>query len=437
MNRPALVLVGILAIATSLALGGCTERGSGLLAGPADDSEPQSLNRPRLNVGGSSAGGFERPLGPAVPGQIVVRNSDGVDLPTLNATWGTSTILEVEGVGHALLDIPDEQSVHRLATDMLEAGDCMSAHPNWLAEAPETHQGTLPFYEGDHVSQDVEDQDALNRIGAPTAHETASGTGVTVAILDTGIDATHPDLAASVSPVGWDFIDDDADAMDERDGIDQDEDGLIDEGAGHGTHVAGLVRAVAPGASLMAVRVLDSDGIGTSVSVARGIRFAVDNGADVINLSLGMYVRADVIRDAIEQARDAGVVVVTAGGNRGLDDRDHFPSRLSETIAVAATDANDLKADFSNYGPHINVAAPGVGLLSTFLDHGYAVWSGTSMAAPLVSGGAALRLEVHPGNPEDLTDALEESSAEFHHEGQPYNGKLGDGRLALEELVES
>ncbi len=116
----------------------------------------------------------------------------------------------------------------------------------------------------------------------------------------------------------------------------------------------------------MAVRVLDSDGIGTSVSVARGIRFAVDNGADVINLSLGMYVRADVIRDAIEQARDAGVVVVTAGGNRGLDDRDHFPSRLSETIAVAATDANDLKADFSNYGPHINVAAPGVGLLSTY-----------------------------------------------------------------------
>jgi subtilisin family serine protease len=187
----------------------------------------------------------------------------------------------------------------------------------------------------------------------------------------------------------------------------------------------------------MAVRVLDSDGIGTSVSVARGIRFAVDNGADVINLSLGMYVRADVIRDAIEQARDAGVVVVTAGGNRGLDDRDHFPSRLSETIAVAATDANDLKADFSNYGPHINVAAPGVGLLSTYLDHGYAVWSGTSMAAPLVSGGAALRLEVHPGNPEDLTDALEESSAEFHHEGRPYNGKLGDGRLALEGLVES
>jgi subtilisin family serine protease len=295
----------------------------------------------------------------------------------------------------------------------------------------------MPFYEGDAVPQDVVDQDAMLRIHSAEAHAVARGSGVTVAILDTGIDASHPDLVASVAMVGWDFVDDDATPTDEADGIDQDGDGTADEAAGHGTHVAGLVHAAAPGATLMAVRVLDSEGIGTAVSVACGIRFAAQNGARVINLSLGMYADADIIKDAIRDAQDAGVVAVCAAGNLGVDDRDHFPSRLSEVISVAATDPEDLKADFSNFSPSVTLSAPGVGLLSTFLNHGYATWSGTSMATPLVSAAAALRLEIEPGiAPSELRQAVAHDAFEPDYEGFVYDGKMGEGRLDLLGVVD-
>jgi subtilisin family serine protease len=422
---------------TVLAFAGCGERVAGPL-GAEPGEEPGSVTPPRRHIGGSAPGDWDRPSSaPSVPGELVVQTSLGVDVETLNATWGTTTILELEGGTHALVRVPEDESVHTMSTAMMTSGDCDSAEPNWVSETPETQQGTIPLHEGDKTSQDVEDQNALNRIGNDLAHTVTTGGGVTIAILDTGIDATHPDLASSVSPIGWDFIDEDAIPADERHGLDADADGLVDEAAGHGTHVAGLVHAVAPGATLMAVRVLDSEGYGTSVSVARGILFAVANGADVINLSLGMYVDSDVIKYAIETAGEAGVIVVTAGGNRGMDDEDHFPSRLHDTIGVAATDSADLKASFSNFGSSIDVSAPGVGILSTFLDHGYATWSGTSMATPLVAGGAALALSAHTGSdPESLGEVLVETADGFRHEGLIYDGKLGSGRLALAAVVE-
>lgn len=320
--------------------------------------------------------------------------------------------------------------------DFLESGDCLDAQPDFVSETPESQQGTIPIFEGGHVFGDVADQEAMSRINAPAAHLVATGTSVTVAILDTGIDASHPALAPSVSPLAYDFVDEDTNAGDVADGIDQDGDGLVDEGAGHGTHVAGIVHAVAPDATLLAVRVLDSEGNGTSVSVARGIRWAVQNGADVLNLSLGMYADVHVIREAIVDAVESGAVVVASAGNLGRDDRKHFPAQMSEVLAIAASDPQDGRAPFSNWGPHVDLAAPGVGILSTFLGQGWAVWSGTSMSTPMAAGGAALRLQVDPtARPQDVSDALQRTAAPLAIDGTPWEGKMGAGRLDLAALV--
>jgi subtilisin family serine protease len=150
-----------------------------------------------------------------------------------------------------------------------------------------------------------------------------------------------------------------------------------------------------------------------------------------------MYVEADVITDAIREAKDAGVVAICAAGNRGVEDRDHFPSRLSDTVAVTATDAEDFKAAFANFGPDLDLSAPGVGLLSTFLDHGYATWSGTSMATPLVAGAAALRLDVAPWTePCDMAEALGRRAVEPDYAGLAYDGMMGKGRLDVLGVVD-
>jgi subtilisin family serine protease len=411
------------------------ERPSAAVSAPSPDGrKPGEIAPPRYNLGGSA-----RPKpnyrAPVVPGQVVVKLEPGFDLPAFHAAWGTSTIRETPE-GFALLALaasnPDPWG---WVAEMAESGACEHVEPNFVAEAPESHQGTLPFYEGDAVSQDVVDQDALLRIETAEAHSFATGAGIVVAVLDTGIDATHPDLAGSIGP-GWDFLDEDADASEELPGLDADGDGLFDEAAGHGTHVAGLVHAVAPDAMILPARVLDSEGRGTSMGVARAIRWAAANGANVVNLSLGMYVDADVIKKAIQDVRDYGVVVVNAAGNLGREDGHHFPSRMSHVISVAASDEADRRAPFSNWGSSVTISAPGSGILSTFLDHGYATWSGTSMSAPLVSGAVALRLEMAPsGDPDDAADALEETAAPLDIQGTPWEGKMGAGRLDCAALV--
>ena len=371
-----------------------------------------------------------------VAGKIVVKLRFDADLDEFNLVWGTTTEILVEGTLYAQLDLPGEDASPYDYTAAMQGWDgCDVAEPLYHMDSPESRQGTIPFFESSATSDTVIDQSAMDRIGVAAAHALATGAGVIVAIVDTGVDSTHPDLASHMAPDGWDFVDGDDLPMDARAGLDADGDGMPDEAAGHGTHVAGLVHAVAPDAALMAVRVLDSEGVGTSVGVARGIRWAAAHGADVINLSLGMYADAYVIKEAIQDVvGDTGSVVIAAAGNAGMDDRRHFPSRLSRVISVASTDADDLKATFSNYGPRILVSAPGVGLISPWLDHGYASWSGTSMSAPLVSGAAALRLQLFPGTtPADMADAIDATVAPLP-EGYAWSGRMG-GLLQLGPLL--
>lgn len=258
----------------------------------------------------------------------------------------------------------------------------------------------------------------LSQIEAARAWGVSEGAGVVIAVVDTGVDATHPDLKGRVN-VGYDFVDDDTDASDRN---------------GHGTMIAGIIAAttrngigiasVAPRARILPVRVLDADGTGSSQDVARGIRWAVDQGAHVINLSLaqdgpagGGLLGGDLLRDpsvgdAIEDAARAGRVVVVAAGNErgGGKAETAYDATVPGSLVVGATTPEDRRAAYSNYGRGLDLVAPGGGsrsdpslsgctqdnsIVSTWWDpkdkrSKYGGGCGTSMSVAFVSGVAAM-----------------------------------------------
>jgi len=233
----------------------------------------------------------------------------------------------------------------------------------------------------------------IERIGADLVWNTTNtGVGSKVAVLDTGIDVDHPDLNVAG---GYNVITNTT--------------GAADDDNGHGTHVAGIIAAlkdtgedtgavtgVAHNASLYAVKVLNAAGSGYVSDVVEGIYWAINNTMDVINLSLGTSTDSLALRTAVEDADDAGIVVVAAAGNEGnppgKGDNVIYPAKYSSVIAVAATNQDDERAKWSSTGPDLELAAPGMDILSTWNDGGYESKSGTSMAAPHVSGTVALVL---------------------------------------------
>ncbi|MEM9366124.1 MAG: S8 family peptidase [Planctomycetota bacterium] len=298
-----------------------------------------------------------------------------------------------------------------------------------LIESPNSETGTptidvlpdVPYFGG---SRDWN----VNAVAAPESWAAGyAGQGVTVAVVDTGVDLNHPDLVQSlyVNPgeIAGDGIDNDGNGyVDDVNGFDfVDGDASPDDGNGHGTHVAGTIAAanngfgatgIAPEASIVPVRVLGDSGAGSSQSVAAGIRYAADLGVDIINLSLGGgYSRA--IDLAIDYARSLGVFIVAAAGNEAAS-TPGFPARFSATdsnvISVGAHDQRNRVAGFSNdvgSSNSIQVDAPGVGVYSTYTGGRYGSLSGTSMAAPHVAGVAALALSANPNlAPDELRSLI-------------------------------
>jgi len=230
------------------------------------------------------------------------------------------------------------------------------------------------------LETELESSWGVKRIGAGVVHGDGNkGTGVYIAIIDSGIDYTHPDLDANYAG-GHDFVNDDDDPMDDD---------------GHGTHVAGTVAAedndigvvgVAPEASLYALKVLDSTGRGYVSDVIAAIEWATEKEIQVINMSLGG--RKNISLEwACDLAYSEGLLLVAAAGNSGSV---IYPAACSSVIAVSATDSNDDLAYFSSTGKQVELAAPGVDINSTLLGGGYGEKSGTSMASPHVAGTAAL-----------------------------------------------
>lgn len=328
--------------------------------------------------------------------RIVVTLAPGTDAADLAAQLGYE-LVRVED-GYAVLETPEgrEGREHDDARDADDRfAEILGAEVDARLQTPEGLQSNGVILGSSLEQDDVDAQAALAVLRADRAHRRVTGAGVVVAVVDTGVDASHPALAGRLAP-GYDFVDGDADPSDEANLVDDDADGDVDEGHGHGTFVAGLVLAVAPDATILPVRVLDSDAVGTVSGVAAGIRFAAEQGADVINLSLGARVRSELIRGEVRRAQSLGIVVVAATGNRADPVQVDFPAGLTDVIAVTSLDAGLGRADFANAGTRTTVAAPGTDLVGPYPGGRYGTWSGTSFSAALVAGGVALLEERKP-----------------------------------------
>ena len=255
----------------------------------------------------------------------------------------------------------------------------------------------------------------LDRVPFESAWSVSRGRGVTVAVVDSGVEADHQDLAGSVR-AGIDFV---------KPGGD----GRIDPN-GHGTHVAGIIAAhvdnalgiagAAPDVNILPVRVLDANGGGAASNVAKGVIWAADHGARVINLSLGGGL-APGIQQAMQYANSKGAVVLAAGGNNGqAGNSPMYPAAYPEAIAVAAIDTDRSHPTFGNTGSYIDVAAPGVGIVSTWGSSptAYASATGTSMATPFASAEAALIISTNPSlSSARVTQILESTATDLGPRG--------------------
>lgn len=234
----------------------------------------------------------------------------------------------------------------------------------------------------------------MTEVRAHDAWEYATGNGVVVAVLDTGVDTRHPFLVGNIV-AGYDFVDNDTEPNEVRAGLDSNGNGILDEGFGHGSHVAGTLKTIAPDVSIMPIRIADSDGQADLFNLIQGLDFAIENGAQVINLSMSVSEPSPLLIEALSRARNAGVVVVTSAGNESSQSL-LYPATESEVLTVTALAPSRVKARYANFSREVDIAAPGDHIISAMPGGGYVSRSGTSMSSPIVAAQAAIIFELKP-----------------------------------------
>lgn len=377
---------------------------------------------------------------------------------------GTTVIGAIESRQIYKLALPEGANpflVDDVLDDMKDVDFIDWGELNYEGQAGEGKTGSLWVSQLDVDASAYHQQYAFELLRLNEAHKVSRGQGVIVAVLDTGVDASHPELAGKVLE-GASFVFESAmvnegdragacdgpPTMDVGDCIDNDGDGLVDEMVGHGTFVAGLIALTAPEAKILPVVVLDSEGVGDMFSIAQGIFYAIDHGATIVNCSFGSTYDGEPIEDAVIEARSKGILVIGAAGNFDRSFPPEYPATFSQPMGVAATDINDLKAPFSNFGAQLDLSAPGhstssdgkvfdpaASVISTVPGGGYVIWSGTSFANAFVSGAAALVRAQHPEWPATTAtaianeNALTSTAVNIDSLNPEHAGQLGAGRL--------
>jgi subtilisin family serine protease len=369
------------------------------------------------------------------------------------------------------LDMPAAADLESAMADLRDDPHVEYVHPNYIGHVVYTPNDPYWASSGSW-GQPRADLWDLKLMHTSQAWDTTRGNGVVVAVVDTGLDMTHPDIAGNIwtnpGEIPGNGIDDDGNGfVDDVHGWNViGNNNQIDDVIGHGTHVAGTIAAqdnnglgvvgVAPDAKIMPVHVIDFSS--DSFTLSQGLLYAVHNGADVINNSWescsGNCPSVGVIEDAVRTAHAAGVVVVFAAGNESNNIRAQSPQNMPETIVISATTPGDTRADFSNFGL-IDVGAPGSGdpndpvVEPTFgilglkaaqcfepwicnddriVADGYVRLAGTSMAAPHAAGLAALILGLHPTySPEQVRQVMRRTAVDANSNG--YDPDLGYGRI--------
>src|SRR6266404_455230 len=391
-----IVLLNVIAIGTAVAQGQPQE--PPVFVTPQSSAQDQALNGPTFRTSGSPRS--------IRAGHILVRFKDSARQDVLNqlhADYGANVVAHIPairvthfqaaGTGLALLEHlrnrPDVEFAEFDSVVQVVQDGFNPPNDVYFSSAYATsHNGSI-------------DQWGPSAVSAPAAWQYVSGgsSGIVIAIVDTGVDDTHPDLAPKI--VGeYSYV------------------GTIKDGFGHGTHVAGIAAAatnndigiagMCPNCGILAVKVLNDQGSGYMSDVASGITYAASHGARVISLSLGGSGHSETLHSALDYAIANNALPVCAMGNNGSSSNTPEPGYWHDCLSVIATDQNGAKASFSNYGVKADVAAPGVAILSTMPTYpvtlttsygfhtNYDALSGTSMATPMVAGIAGLVLSQNP-----------------------------------------
>ncbi len=291
------------------------------------------------------------------------------------------------------------------------------------------HRVSIDAYNDTYRSQ----QWALTAFNAETVHKSSRGAGITVAVIDTGVKESHPDLDPEIVLSGTDYVAPGTSANDEN---------------GHGTHVAGIIAAqrnngrgiagLAPRAKILPVRVLDRNGSGTSANVSKGIIYAADRGAKVINLSLGSSQSSSAMQSAVAYAISKNVLVVAAAGNRGcgvLGTPTEYPAAYSGVVGVGGVTQSLQRVSSSSCGSWVDVAAPGQGIWSTMIRSSvglgcsssadYCSLTGTSFATPFVSAAGALAIERRGWSQSTVASRLQSTATDLSPSGKDKNTGAG------------
>ncbi len=386
---------------------------------------------------------------PYAPGEALVKFKPSLRAqlisPTIRA-YGAEEISKISGLEIYRLKVPERTTVEEMVFALSQNPDVEYAEPNYktrLCVTPNDKYFDYQYYlrnTGQEIPTEERPRGKKDAdIKATTAWEETKGKAdILIAILDTGVDLSHPDLKTKIYSGGRDFINNDFEANDDY---------------GHGTAVASVAAAetdnsegiagVAWNSKILPVKIMDENGEGVYSDLIAGIKWAVDNRASVVNLSLGGDEPSSGLRDALKYAHDKGVVVVAAAGNDSSAVL--YPAAYDDyCLAIAATDYEDKQADWSNFGSQVDVAAPGVSIICAvptwFFGPGsnpYGIGGGTSLSTPQVAGLAALLKALKPWlSVDQVMDVIRYSADDVNSANHPgKDNYLGYGRINMEKAL--
>ncbi|KON80960.1 S8 family serine peptidase [Azoarcus sp. PA01] len=368
--------------------------------------------------GGSMAAYAASDTAAWVPGRILVQPRPGLPeaaLEKILKAHGGKSVGRIDAIDVHIVQLPPNASEKAVAALLSKNKHLKFAEPDMIVPPDSTND---PYYSKAWH---------LPKIGAPTAWSTSTGEQIVIAILDSGVDSRHPDLAGKLLP-GWNFYDGNSNTADVT---------------GHGTKVAGTaaaasnnsvgVASVAGGAMILPGRIASTSGTASYSTMAKGVTWAADNGARVANVSYSGARGSLTVQNAGQYLKSKGGILVTSAGNSGGEEAVAPSDTL---IAVSGTTSSDVKASWSSYGSYVDVAAPGAGIYTTVNGGGYGSVSGTSFASPAAAGVVALMMAANSSlSPDDIAGYLFSTAVDLGNAG--FDKYYGHGRINAAAAVQA